>query len=29
LGDPAAGILKILDQEKCDLIAMPSYGHRF
>ena len=29
LGDPAAGILKISDEEKCDLIAMPTYGHRF
>jgi nucleotide-binding universal stress UspA family protein len=29
LGDPAAGILKISDEEKCDLIAMPTHGHRF
>ena len=29
LGDPAAGILKISDEEKCDLIGMPTHGHRF
>jgi manganese transport protein len=29
LGDPAAGILKISDEEKCDLIAMTTHGHRF
>jgi nucleotide-binding universal stress UspA family protein len=29
LGDPAAGILKISDDEKCDLIAMTTHGHRF
>ncbi len=29
LGEPAAGILKISDEEKCDLIAMTTHGHRF
>lgn len=29
LGDPATGILKIADTEKCDLIAMTTHGHRF
>jgi universal stress protein A len=29
LGDSAAGILKISDDEKCDPIAMPTHGHRF
>lgn len=29
LGDPAAGILKISDDEECDLIAMTTHGHRF
>ncbi len=29
LGDPAAGILKISDEEECDLIAMTTHGHRF
>ena len=29
LGDPAAGILKISDEENCDLIAMTTHGHRF
>jgi nucleotide-binding universal stress UspA family protein len=29
LGDPASGILKIAETEKCDLIAMTTHGHRF
>jgi nucleotide-binding universal stress UspA family protein len=29
LGDPATGILKIADDENCDLIAMTTHGHRF
>ncbi len=29
LGDPATGILKIAETEKCDLIAMTTHGHRF
>ncbi|HEY3664186.1 MAG TPA: universal stress protein [Chthoniobacterales bacterium] len=29
LGDPATGILKIAEREKCDLIAMTTHGHRF
>lgn len=29
LGDSATGILKISDEEKCDLIAMTTHGHRF
>lgn len=29
LGDPPEEILKIAEQEKCDLIAMTSHGHRF
>lgn len=29
LGDPAEEILKIADDQKCDLIAMTSHGHRF
>ena len=29
LGDPAAGILKISDDDKCDMIAMTTHGHRF
>ena len=28
LGDPATGILRISDEEKCDLIAMTTHGHR-
>jgi nucleotide-binding universal stress UspA family protein len=28
LGDPAAGILKTADDERCDLIAMTTHGHR-
>ena len=29
LGNPPAEILKIAEEEKCDLIAMTSHGHRF
>jgi len=29
MGDPPAEILKIAVEEKCDLIAMTSHGHRF
>jgi nucleotide-binding universal stress UspA family protein len=29
LGDPPEEILKIADNENCDLIAMTSHGHRF
>lgn len=29
LGDPPEEILKIAEQEACDLIAMTSHGHRF
>ena len=29
LGNPPAEILKIAAEEKCDLIAMTSHGHRF
>ena len=29
LGNPPAEILKIAVEEKCDLIAMTSHGHRF
>ncbi|HEY5345342.1 MAG TPA: universal stress protein [Verrucomicrobiae bacterium] len=29
MGDPPAEILKIAAEEKCDLIAMTSHGHRF
>ncbi len=29
LGDPPEEILKIAEQERCDLIAMTSHGHRF
>jgi manganese transport protein len=29
MGDPPAEILKIATEEKCDLIAMTSHGHRF
>lgn len=29
LGDPPEEILKVADQENCDLIAMTSHGHRF
>ena len=29
MGDPAAEILKTAVEEKCDLIAMTSHGHRF
>jgi nucleotide-binding universal stress UspA family protein len=28
LGDPPREILRIADQEKCDLIAMTTHGHR-
>src|SRR3954468_535200 len=28
LGDPAAGIIKTAEEEKCDLIAMTTHGHR-
>jgi manganese transport protein len=28
LGDPAKEIVKIAEQEHCDLIAMASHGHR-
>jgi manganese transport protein len=29
MGDPATEIIKIADQEKVDLIAMSTHGHRF
>lgn len=29
LGDPPEEILKVSENEKCDLIAMTSHGHRF
>jgi nucleotide-binding universal stress UspA family protein len=29
MGNPPAEILKIAEDEKCDLIAMTSHGHRF
>ena len=29
MGNPPAEILKIAEEEKCDLIAMTSHGHRF
>ncbi len=29
LGDPPTEILKLAEQEKCDLIAMTTHGHRF
>jgi manganese transport protein len=29
MGDPPAEILKIADEENCDLIALTSHGHRF
>lgn len=29
LGDPPEEILKVAEEEKCDLIAMTSHGHRF
>ena len=29
LGEPASNILKISEEEKCDLIAMTTHGHRF
>jgi manganese transport protein len=29
LGDPSTEILKACDQERCDLIAMTTHGHRF
>lgn len=28
-GEPADGILSVADQEKCDLIAMATHGHKF
>ena len=28
LGDPAAGILKAAEDQRCDLIAMTAHGHR-
>ena len=28
-GEPADGILSVANQEKCDLIAMSTHGHRF
>src|SRR4051812_32062507 len=28
LGDPASGILQTAGEEKCDLIAMTTHGHR-
>ena len=27
-GDPTEGILKVAEEEKCDLIAMSTHGHR-
>jgi nucleotide-binding universal stress UspA family protein len=29
LGDPPAEIIKVAEQERCDLIAMAGHGHRF
>lgn len=29
LGDPARGILQAAEEERCDLIAMTTHGHRF
>ncbi len=29
MGDPATEILKAADEERCDLIAMTTHGHRF
>ena len=29
MGDPPSEILKVADEEKCDLIALTSHGHRF
>lgn len=29
MGDPPGEILKVAQEEKCDLIAMTSHGHRF
>jgi nucleotide-binding universal stress UspA family protein len=29
LGDPPEEILKVAEEEQCDLIAMTSHGHRF
>ena len=28
-GEPADGILSVADEEKCDLIAMATHGHKF
>jgi nucleotide-binding universal stress UspA family protein len=29
LGDPASELIRIVDEEHCDLIAMSTHGHRF